>query len=120
MCCSTGGVSCPFTHVLPVCEKGVSCHAGGDLYLPLVTPNMAHHIVSGNNHMSGVLLLGNLPAGSETLERRDGPRVVDVAPTVLHLLGVTAADEDGQPLVLPPVVYSRLVLPLLSLPMLPR
>jgi len=95
-------------------------HADGGLYLPLVTPNMAHHIVSGNNHRSGVLLLGNLPAGSETLERRDGPHVVDVAPTVLHLLGVTAADGDGEPLVLPPVVYSRLVPPLLSLPMLPR
>lgn len=95
-------------------------HASGGLYLPLVTPNMAHRVASGNNHMSGVLLLGNLPAGSETLERRDGPCVLDVASTVLRLLAVTAADGDGQPLVLPPATYSLLVPPLLSLPMLPR
>jgi predicted AlkP superfamily phosphohydrolase/phosphomutase len=95
-------------------------HASGSLYLPLVTPSMAHRVISGNNHISGVLLLGNLAAASHTLARRDEPRVVDVAPTVLHLLGMTDTDGDGQPLVPPPATYSRLVPPLLSLPALPR
>lgn len=90
----------------------------GSLYRPLVTPNLAHRVVSGNNRMSGVLLLGNLPAGSETLDSRAGPSVLDVAPTVLSLLGVTAPDGDGQSLVLSPAAH--LVAPQLSLPTLRR
>ncbi len=40
--------------------------------------------------------------------------------TRVIVLGMTDIDGDGQPLVLPPATYSRLVPPLLSLPVLPR
>ncbi|HLI08765.1 MAG TPA: alkaline phosphatase family protein [Ktedonobacteraceae bacterium] len=89
-------------------------HVSGDLYTPLVTPNMVHPVVSGNNRMYGVLLLGNLPAGCDIVDSSAGPDVMDVAPTVLHLLDVTSAGSDGQALVFPAAASP--VQPLLSLP----
>ena len=69
------------------------------LYVPLVTQDPLHRILSGERTMNGVLLLGNLPA---TMQVRDGmrePSVEDVAPTILRMLGVTSANLDGKALV---------------------
>jgi predicted AlkP superfamily phosphohydrolase/phosphomutase len=82
-------------------------HVSGSLSTPLLTTNMAHRVISGNNRMYGVLLLGNLPAGSDTLDISGGPTVMDVAPTVLHLLGVPGSGSDGQALVFPRVALPR-------------
>ena len=82
-------------------ELRSSYSVNGDLYRPLVTPNLAHRAVSGNSRMSGVLLLGSIPAGTIMPDTDDEPTVMDVAPTVLHLLDVRykRADYDGQALV---------------------
>ena len=82
-------------------ELRSSYSVNGDLYRPLVTPNLAHRAVSGNSRMSGVLLLGSIPAGTITPDTDDEPTVMDVAPTVLHLLDVRykREDHDGQALV---------------------
>ncbi len=78
---------------------------GGSLYRPLVTPNRAHRVVSGNSRMCGVLLLGNIPAGCTIHETGAEPVVMDVAPTIQSLLGTADAQRkrkqryDGRALV---------------------
>lgn len=78
-------------------EYGVSLA----VHVPLTTHNPLHSVVSGTHRMQGVLLLGNLPAGMRIRETGNEPTVMDVAPTILALLGEPApeAGVDGQALV---------------------
>ena len=85
----------------------------GNLYRPLVTPNLGHRVVSGNSRMSGVLLLSNIPVDSDITDMDDEPTVMDVDPTVLSLLDVayTNSEHDGQALVFSGVTQHRLPVP---------
>jgi predicted AlkP superfamily phosphohydrolase/phosphomutase len=67
---------------------------GGAVHVPLTTNNLLHTAVSGAHRMQGVLLLGNLPASMHLRETSQEPTVMDVAPTILALLGETPADTD--------------------------
>lgn len=71
------------------------------VHVPLTTNNPLHSVVSGTRRMQGVLLLGNLPAGTHIRETGNEPTVMDVAPTILALLGEPApeGDLDGRILV---------------------
>ena len=71
------------------------------VHVPLTTNNSRHAIASGTYRMQGVLLLGNLPDDMRIRETIDEPGVMDVAPTILALLGEPATDGncDGQALV---------------------
>ncbi len=71
------------------------------VHVPLTTNNPLHSVVSGTHRMQGVLLLGNLPASMRIREMGNEPTVMDVAPTILALLGEPApvGDLDGQALV---------------------
>lgn len=71
------------------------------VHVPLTTHNPLHSVVSGTHRMQGVLLLGNLPADMRIRETGNEPTVMDVAPTILALLGepVPEGDVDGQALV---------------------
>lgn len=71
-------------------EYGVS----SAVHVPLTTNNPLHTTVSGTHRMQGVLLLGNLPSSMHIRETGKEPTVMDVAPTILALLG--EADNDGQ------------------------
>ncbi|HLJ34878.1 MAG TPA: alkaline phosphatase family protein [Ktedonobacteraceae bacterium] len=75
-------------------EYGVSAA----VHVPLTTNNLLHSIVSGAHQMQGVLLLGNLPTGIHICETGNEPTVMDVAPTIISLLGipVTDANKNGQ------------------------
>jgi predicted AlkP superfamily phosphohydrolase/phosphomutase len=71
------------------------------VHVPLTTNNPLHGVVSGMHRMQGVLLLGNLPVGMHIHETGNEPTVMDVAPTILALLGepVPEGDLDGHALV---------------------
>ena len=69
------------------------------LYVPLVTHDTLHRILSGERTMNGVLLLGNLPATMQICDGMREPSVEDVAPTLLCMMGVTSANLDGKALV---------------------
>jgi predicted AlkP superfamily phosphohydrolase/phosphomutase len=71
------------------------------VHVPLTTNNPRHAIASGTHRMQGVLLLGNLPDDMRIRETIDEPCVMDVAPTILALLGEPAIDRncDGRALV---------------------
>ena len=74
---------------------------GRSLYAPLIVPDSTHRLVSGAHSSHGVLLLENWPAELEVYEDFQTPTVMDVTPTILHLLDVKYAKLDGQPLVHP-------------------
>lgn len=69
------------------------------LYVPLVTQDPLHRILSGERTTNGVLLLGNLPAAAQIPDGMREPSVEDVAPTILRMLGATSTDLDGKALV---------------------
>lgn len=74
---------------------------GRSLYAPLIVPDSTHRLVSGAHSSHGVFLLENWPAELEVYEDFQTPSVMDVTPTILHLLDVKYAKLDGQPLVHP-------------------
>jgi hypothetical protein len=69
------------------------------LYVPPVTQDPLHRIISGGLTMSGVLLLGNLAEGMDIRDGIREPSVEDVAPTILSMLDVASANHDGKALV---------------------
>lgn len=74
---------------------------GRSLYAPLIVPDSTHRLVSGAHSSQGVFLLENWPAELEVYEDFQHPSVMDVTPTILHLLDVKYPHLDGQPLVHP-------------------
>ncbi len=74
---------------------------GRSLYTPLVVADSTHRLVSGTHSSHGVFLLENWPEDMEVYEDFQHPSVMDVAPTLLHLLGLDHEALDGQPLVQP-------------------
>ena len=78
-------------------DYGVAC----DLFVPLVTPDGAHRLMSGGHTSQGVLLMEHIPASFDIREGIQEPTVMDVAPTVLQLLGLPPGRHDGASLLLP-------------------
>jgi predicted AlkP superfamily phosphohydrolase/phosphomutase len=74
---------------------------GRSLFTPLIIPDSTHRLISGTHSSHGVFLLENWPEEVEVYEDFQHPSVMDVAPTILHLLGVEHDALDGQPLVQP-------------------
>jgi predicted AlkP superfamily phosphohydrolase/phosphomutase len=74
---------------------------GRSLYTPLIVPDSTHRLISGTHSSHGVFLLENWPEELEVYEDFQYPSVMDVAPTILHLLSVEHAGLDGQALVQP-------------------
>lgn len=72
-----------------------------DLFMPLVTPDGAHRLISGDHTAQGVLLMEPVPVGFDIREGIQEPTVMDVAPTVLRLLGLCGGRYDGASLVSP-------------------
>lgn len=72
-----------------------------ELFVPLVTPDGAHRLISGGHTAQGVLLMEHVPARFDIQEGIQEPTVMDVAPTVLQLLGLTGGKHDGASLVSP-------------------
>lgn len=72
-----------------------------DLFVPLVTPDGAHRLISGGHTAQGVLLMENVPGSFAIQEGIQEPTVMDVAPTVLRLLGLTGGKHDGTALASP-------------------
>ena len=70
-----------------------------DLFVPLVTPDGAHRLISGGHTAQGVLLMEHVPASLAIREGIQEPTVTDVAPTVLQLLGLPEGKHDGASLV---------------------
>jgi len=66
-------------------EYGVS----SAVYVPLITTIPTHRWISGEHRMSGVCLLGKLPATVKLRESVKELTVMNVAPIVLQLIGVT-------------------------------
>ena len=64
------------------------------VHVPLLTNNPLHTAVSGTHRMQGVLLLGNLSSHIRIRETGKEPTVMDVAPTILALLGEARNDEQ--------------------------
>lgn len=77
---------------------------GRGLNAPLIIPDSTHRLISGAHSTHGVLLLENWPPEVEIYGDFQGPSVMDVAPTVLHLLDVECSALDGHALVRPLVV----------------
>jgi predicted AlkP superfamily phosphohydrolase/phosphomutase len=75
---------------------------GSELFVPLITSNAKHAIVSGAHRMYGICLFGNLPPEVKIAEAVGEATAMDVAPTLLNLIGVEIeqANSDGQLLVL--------------------
>ena len=72
-----------------------------DLFVPLVTPDGAHRLISGSHTAQGVLLMEHVPASFNIREGIQEPTVMDVAPTILQLLGLAPGKHDGASLVSP-------------------
>ncbi len=72
-----------------------------NLFVPLVTPDGAHRVISGGHTAQGVLLMEHIPACMDIQEGISEPTVMDVAPTVLQLLGLADSKHDGKSLVSP-------------------
>lgn len=70
-----------------------------DLYMALVTPNTERYALSGGHSTQGVLLMEHVPDFMDIQEGISEPSVMDVAPTVLRLLGVESSKHDGKSLV---------------------
>lgn len=77
---------------------------GRSLYTPLIVADSTHRLISGTHNSHGVFLLENWPLHLETYEDFQTPSVIDVAPTILHLLGVDYGALDGHPLVQPHLI----------------
>jgi predicted AlkP superfamily phosphohydrolase/phosphomutase len=73
----------------------------GDLFVPLVTPDGNHRLISGAHTAQGVLLMEHIPARFAVREGIQEPTVMDVAPTVLQLLGLPDRKHYGTSLLLP-------------------
>ncbi|WP_069803376.1 alkaline phosphatase family protein [Thermogemmatispora onikobensis] len=72
---------------------------GDDLYVPLLTAPAVRRTVSGTHRKDGVLLIGNLLHHEPGVNDLHEITVMDVAPTVLSLLGINNVVRfDGQPL----------------------
>lgn len=74
---------------------------GRSLNTPLIVPDSTHRLISGTHSSHGVFLLANWPAELEVYEDFQYPTVMDIAPTILHLLGLEHQEMDGQALVQP-------------------
>ena len=74
---------------------------GRSLYGPLAIPDSTHRLVSGAHSANGVFLLENWPAELDVYEDFVEPAVMDIAPTILRLLGVDSSGLDGTSLVYP-------------------
>ena len=76
---------------------------GSAVYVALVTNEQvrSHSLVAGEHRMHGVCLLSHLPRTLSVRESIKEPSVMDIAPTVLQLIGVPCAARDGQALILP-------------------
>lgn len=74
---------------------------GRSLYTPLIIPDSTHRLISGTHSAHGVFLLENWPQELDVYEDFQFPSVMDVAPTILHLMGVDHTGLDGQTLVQP-------------------
>jgi predicted AlkP superfamily phosphohydrolase/phosphomutase len=74
---------------------------GRSLNTPLMVPDSTHRLISGTHSSHGVFLLENWPEELEVYEDFQYPTVMDVAPTILHLLGIDHSKLDGQALVQP-------------------
>ena len=72
-----------------------------DLFMPLVTADGAHRLISGGHTTQGVLLMEHVPASFDVRDGIQEPTVMDVAPTVLQLLGLIGGKHDGASLVSP-------------------
>ncbi|MGH2495526.1 MAG: alkaline phosphatase family protein [Ktedonobacteraceae bacterium] len=72
-----------------------------NLYVPLVMPDTVHHALSGGHTAQGVLLMEQVPDFMDVQEGISEPSVMDVAPTVLRLLGMESGKHDGKALVSP-------------------
>ncbi|HEX7736809.1 MAG TPA: alkaline phosphatase family protein [Ktedonobacteraceae bacterium] len=72
---------------------------GRSLNTPLIVPDSTHRLISGTHSSHGVFLLANWPAELDVYEDFSFPSVIDIAPTVLHLLNVEHSKLDGQALV---------------------
>jgi predicted AlkP superfamily phosphohydrolase/phosphomutase len=72
-----------------------------NLFVPLVTPDGAHRVISGGHTAQGVLLMEHIPTCMDIQEGISEPTVMDVAPTVLQLLGLAGSKHDGKSLVSP-------------------
>lgn len=68
------------------------------VHVPLVTNEQARSqsLMSGEHRMHGVCLLGHKSHALNLRESIKEPSVMDIAPTVLQLLGVERSDADGQ------------------------
>lgn len=74
---------------------------GRNLYVPLITTDPVHRIISGMHSMHGVLLLEHRSEELEVPDSVQEPSVMDVTPTVLCMLGVPGFERDGRSLVRP-------------------
>lgn len=72
-----------------------------NLFVPLVTPDGAHRVISGGHTAQGVLLIEHIPAFMDIQEGIAEPTVMDVAPTVLQLLELVGSKHDGKSLLSP-------------------
>ena len=72
-----------------------------NLFVPLVTPDGAHRVISGGHTAQGVLLMEHVPTFMDIQQGISEPTVMDVAPTVLQLLGLAGSKHDGKSLVSP-------------------
>jgi bisphosphoglycerate-independent phosphoglycerate mutase (AlkP superfamily) len=59
-------------------------------------PARSQSLMSGEHRMHGVCLLGHKSHALNLRESIKEPSVMDIAPTVLQLLGVERTDGDGQ------------------------
>jgi predicted AlkP superfamily phosphohydrolase/phosphomutase len=91
----------PFTTHYPdiVFELRSDFGVASDLFVPLVTPDGAHRVISGGHSAQGVLLMEHVPGCMDIQEGIQEPTVMDVAPTVLQLLGLAGSKHDGTSLV---------------------
>ncbi|HZS77501.1 MAG TPA: alkaline phosphatase family protein [Ktedonobacteraceae bacterium] len=68
------------------------------LYVPPVTTDTLHSMLSAGHTRCGVFMLEQLPAQFDILDGIQEPTVMDVAPTILELLGVPFETGDGKSL----------------------
>jgi predicted AlkP superfamily phosphohydrolase/phosphomutase len=68
------------------------------VYVPLVANEQARSqsLLSGEHRMHGVCLLGHKSHTLNIRETLKEPSVIDIAPTVLQLIGVESSNADGQ------------------------
>ncbi len=74
------------------------------LYVPLLTTHPARRLISGTHRLDGVFLIGNLAHQNVILQEEAEISVLDVAPTILSLLGIHDISCDGKTLLSPRAV----------------